>query len=332
MLEKATLNLNLFHMRLSGFWITAILFLIFSISCRQKTSDTQKIVYVNSYHRGHPSSDEIMDAILGSFSSDSFELVHYFMDTKRNPSHEYIKERASTIFDSILNLYPDILIVSDDNAVKHLVEPYLDQFDFPVVFCGVNTSADQYYLPGDRVTGILEILPISEVLQFMKNHDSALRNLLVLTENTTTSRKEKVLLDTMFMRIGYEVTHEMVNDFTAWKLAFQDANKQYDLIYIPTNGAIRGWNHQEAVLFVEEHIRIPVVTCEDFMMPYVVFGITKIAAEQGEWAANAAHQILSGVDPLEIPVGQNIQTGTWLNRKLAEKIGFLTDTTDICVI
>lgn len=287
---------------------------------------------MNSYHRGHPSSDEIMDAILGSFSSDSFALVHYFMDSKRNPSNAFIKERAATLFDSIVNLSPDILIVSDDNAVKYLVEPYLDQFDFPVVFCGVNTSADQYDLPGDRVTGILEILPISEVLQFMKKNDSSLRNLLVLTENTTTSRKERVLLDTMFRRTGFQASHVMVNDFTEWKLAFLDANKQYDLIYIPTNGAIRGWNHQEAVLFVEEHIRIPVVTCEDFIMPYVVFGITKIAAEQGEWAANAAHQILSGVNPVEIPMSRNIQTGTWLNRKLAEKIGFLTDTTDICII
>jgi ABC-type uncharacterized transport system substrate-binding protein len=92
--------------------------LIFFQSCRQQEMSKKKIVYVNSYHRGHPSSDDMMDGIMESFPADSFEIITYFMDTKRNNSLEFIENRAAEIYDSIADDDPDMLIVSDDKAVK----------------------------------------------------------------------------------------------------------------------------------------------------------------------------------------------------------------------
>jgi ABC-type uncharacterized transport system substrate-binding protein len=298
-------------------------------ACHQIVVEKPHIAYVNSYHRGHPSSDEIMDAILHRFPRDSFEVQYHFMDSKRNSSITYIEQRASEIFDSILLQDPDILIVSDDNAVKYLVKPNLNLFDFPVVFCGVNLTASPYELPKNRVTGMLEILPLAEVLHHLKSHDPALTNLLVLTENTTTSRKEKELLDSLYRKAGFEAEYAMVETFDTWKSVFREANHQYDLIYTPTQGAIQGWDADEAAQFVHEHLKVPVFSCEDFMMPYVVFGITKIAAEQGEWAANAARSILQGMETEEIPEAVNKQSKTWLNKRLANKIDFRLDSIDV---
>jgi ABC-type uncharacterized transport system substrate-binding protein len=69
-------------------------------------------------------------------------------------------------------------------------------------------------------------------------------------------------------------------------------------------------------------MRRPVLTCDDFMMPYAVFGLTKVAREQGEWAARTALAILAGKAPQEIAVTQNQQTQAWLNRTLAARIRF----------
>ena len=55
---------------------------------------------------------------------------------------------------------PDLLIVSDDNAVKYLVVPNFQDDPMPIVFCGVNWTADQYDLSHCNITGILELLPI----------------------------------------------------------------------------------------------------------------------------------------------------------------------------
>ena len=101
--------------------------------------------------------------------ADSFEVFSHFMDTKRNPSEEFIKRRAAEILDSIKLEKPDLLIVSDDNAVKYLVEPHPREINIPIVFCGVNWSVKQYDLSEHSITGILEMLPVAELLLTMKS-------------------------------------------------------------------------------------------------------------------------------------------------------------------
>jgi len=261
-----------------------------------------KIVYVNSYHQGHPPSDQITTGLLESLPADSFEVIAHFMDTKRNPSQEYIEAKAAALLDSITEWNPDLLVVSDDNAVKYLVGPHLQDKNMPVVFCGVNWSADQYGLSRNNITGILELLPVEEVMATMKSYYPSMQRLLVLNENTTTSRKTKPILDTLLNRIGIEVTQALVDDFNSWKAAFEEGNRSHDIIYLQTQGAIKGWDHAEALRFIDQHINVPLVTCEDHMMPYSIFGMTQVSREQGTWAAETAKKILRGTPPSEIPV------------------------------
>jgi ABC-type uncharacterized transport system substrate-binding protein len=296
------------------------------VSCQNSAEDRKKVVYINSYHDGHPSSDEIMEAVLERFPSDSFHIKSYYMDTKRNPSTDYIQDKSVALLDSILIFQPDVLIVSDDNAVKYIVEPHLDQLGMPIVFCGVNGSDDEYNLPYDQVTGMIEILPVEETILALQSYYPEMNDLLVLTENTTTSRKEKVMLDTLISNLGLKVSHRLVDDFEEWKIAFRESNGKNDVIYIVTNGAIKRWESGDAVRFIKEHIQVPVFTCEDFMMPFAVFGMTKVAREQGAWAAEKAKDILEGTSPADIPVTRNMQKKTWLNHSLARKIGFAPDT------
>lgn len=294
--------------------------------CSQKKNEKKVVTYVNSFHRGHPSSDDIMDGILENFPVDSFEISTYFMDTKRNPSREYMEQRANQLFDSIMEIEPDILLVSDDNAIKYLVQPHLEDLKIPIVFCGVNWTDAEYDLPPNKVTGMLEILPVAEMIFTMRSYYPGMDKLLFLSENTTTSRKEKQILDTLFNRVGVGVVHELVDNFDQWKVIFKEANEMYDIIYLPTHGAIKGWNHEEAVDFISKHIQVPVVTTEDFMMPYAVFGLTKVAKEQGIWVAVTGKKILKGSSPSDFPVTRNKKSAYWLNTSLADKIGFEPDT------
>jgi ABC-type uncharacterized transport system substrate-binding protein len=281
-----------------------------------------KIVYVNSYHQGHPPSDQITAGLMENLPVDSFEVIAHFMDTKRNPSQEYIEAKAAALLDSIKEANPDLLVVSDDNAVKYLVQPHLQDQNMPVVFCGVNWSADQYGLSRNNITGILELLPVGEVMATMKSYYPSMQRLLVLNENTTTSRKTKPILDTLLNRIGIEVTQALVDDFESWKASFKEGNQSHDIIYLQTHGAIKNWDHNEALKFIDQHTKVPLVTCEDHMMPYSIFGMTQVSREQGTWAAEAAKKILRGARPSDIPVSRNRQVTTWFNPALAEKAGF----------
>jgi ABC-type uncharacterized transport system substrate-binding protein len=267
-----------------------------------------------------------MDGILENLPADSFKIDTYFMDTKRNPSEVHIRQIASRLFDTIMNKKPDILLTSDDNAIKYIIKPHLEELTMPIVFCGVNWTDAEYALPPDRVTGMLEILPVADMIFTMRTYYPEMEKILFLSENTTTSRKEMALLDTLFIRTGVRVKHALVDDFDEWKGVFKKANQEFDIIYLPTNGAIKGWNKDEAIDFICQFIKVPVVTTEDFMMPYCVFGLTKVAKEQGIWVAETAKKILAGSKIDDFPVTMNKQSNYWINTSLADLIGFKPDS------
>jgi ABC-type uncharacterized transport system substrate-binding protein len=175
---------------------------------------------------------------------------------------------------------------------------------------------DQYDLSQHNITGVLEILPVEKLLNTMKSHYPTLQRLLVLNENTTTSRKTKPLLNAICERVGISVTQKLVDDFESWKSAYKAANQTHDIIYLQTRGAIRNWNHDEALVFIDQNIKVPSVTCEDFMMPYAVFGLTQLSKEQGMLAAEAAKKILEGASPNDIPITQNQMSTVWINTRL----------------
>jgi len=110
-----------------------------------------------------------------------------------------------------------------------------------------------------------------------------------------------------------------------WKRGFTEANGWADVIYLPTNGAIAGWNSAAARAWVEKEVRRPVITCDDFMMPYAVLGLTKVAREQGDLAARIALSILAGKRPADFMVSANVQGRIFFNAALAEKINFKPD-------
>jgi len=286
-------------------------------------SPPKRIFYVNSYHEGYPPSDEVFAAIRHVLdSAESIQLESFFLDSKRNPSPETIKQNVELALEQIESFHPDLIIASDDDAVKYLVVPHFKGREIPVVFCGVNWSAKQYGLPAQNVTGMLEVLPLRENLAQIKKFNHEAVKMLILSENSTSEQSNKILLDTLFRSAGFEPEYHLVNEFSEWETAFIAANLNYDLIYLPTNGSIKNWDKAEAIEIVNQNIKVPVITCDDFMMPYCVFGMTKVASEQGQWAAKTALEILNGKPIGEIPLSRNSQSEVFLNKELAEKIGF----------
>ena len=306
--------------------IPMLLILMYGLqSCVNSGFKKNRIVYINSYHSGFPPSDQITGAVIGKLPVDSFELFSYFMDSKRNPSEAFIRKRAEELLDSINEIKPDVLIVSDDNAMKYLVVPNFQDNLLPIVFCGVNWTLEQYDISACNITGVLEILPVANLIHTLKPYYPEMKKLLVLNENTTTSRKTQPLLDTLLGNMGLDVTQALVDDFESWKSVFIKANETYDIIYLQTRGAISEWNHDEAIAHINQHIKIPLITCEEFMMPYAVLGLTQLSEEQGMLAAEMAKTILKGTSPTKIPVTKNNMSKTWINARWAEKIDFKPD-------
>jgi ABC-type uncharacterized transport system substrate-binding protein len=294
------------------------LVLFFLISCHD---GRKTIVYVNSYHEGYKPGDAIRNGIVSSMDSAKYELKIYYLDSKRLDEAKALRI-ADSVAHQIIKTDPSILLVSDDYAVSRLVKPNLYKFRMPVVYCGVNWSAAAYSLPSDHVTGMLEVLPLRESISFLRKYYPESSTITILSENSLSEQRNKELLDTLYKNCGLNPEYRLVENFDEWKTAFKAANRSSDLIYLPTNGSIKGWDNEEAEKFVNENIIKPVFTCDDFMMDYCVIGFTKVPEEQGKWTANTAMRLLQGALPSEIGVTKNTMVSKWLNMPNAEKIHF----------
>ncbi len=299
-----------------------------SLVCLTLVSTAQqrpRVFYLNSYHEGYGSSDDITRGLRATLEAANIEWQSFLMDTKRRSSEAEIQQTAQAAVKAIRHFNPAVIIASDDAAVKYVIAPHFKTGPTPVVFCGVNWSAEQYALPREHVTGMLEVVPIVETITTLKPYYPRARTLFVLSEDSLSEQSNRHAMEPLFTQLGLQVRYAYARDYAAWKRYFLAAQAAADLIYLPTNGAIKGWDEAAARAFLKRHIRKPIITCDDFMMPYAVFGLTKVAREQGEWAARTTLEILGGKQPSAIAVTKNQQTKAWLNRTLARRIEFKPD-------
>ncbi|MEO8171475.1 MAG: ABC transporter substrate binding protein [Sediminibacterium sp.] len=249
----------------------------------------------------------------------------FFLNTKKESTREAVQKNVGRFLAEYKAFQPDAVIISDDDGMREAIVPYVLKDSVPLIFCGINWSASEYRLPNTTTTGILEVLPVLPLISSIRIFYPQLHTVTVLTENSIVEKKNAMYLGELFNSVSLVPTYKMVADFDSWKKEFVSANLDTDLIYLPTNGTIKNWNTEEAISFVRANIKKPVVTCDDFMMPYAVYGETKVAAEQGEWAIEKAIAILSGTSPSNIPVTQNVTSKRWWNKTLATKLGLHPD-------
>ena len=133
-----------------------------------------------------------------------------------------------------------------------------------MVFCGVNWSAEQYGLPASHVTGMLEVVPVEETLRDVMRSVPNVHRLSVLSEDSTSEQSNTRLLDSRYRALGLDPSYRLVSDYAAWKSEFARAQRDADVVYVPTNGAIRGWDAADVVSYVARTIRKPVVSLRRF--------------------------------------------------------------------
>lgn len=314
-------------------WRAAIATCLLMISGLAPAASTPLCLYVSSYHQGHTWSDGIERGLRQTIA-ERCEVTSFYMDTSRHSAVDDMQEAGLAAFERARNLQPDIIITSDDNAAEYLIVPYLLDTETPVVFSGLNWTVHEYGLPTSNVTGIVEVAPLRHMLintlsavestpdhriLSLRKQPGAAR-ILYLGSDSPGDLKMLARIDTLANSFGTSVDSILVNEFEAWLSGFRIA-QSYDLVIIGNNANVRGFDHNVARRHARLHTRALSVTYNDWMMDYSILGYTRLAEEQGEWAALAAMAILDGLPVSDIPVVTNRRFETWLNTALAESSG-----------
>lgn len=280
----------------------------------------KKIVWVNSYHQGYEWSDGIEVGLKDALDNSGAELKVIRLDTKRNTEKAFGANAATKAKGEIEAFEPDVIIATDDNAQKYLIEPYYKDTDMPVVFAAVNWDASVYGFPADNVTGMVEIELVAQMMELLKPYAQGER-VGYLGPNIATDQKTASTYNERFFDGNLQT--RLVDDLDEFKQAFVEMQDEVDILVIGPPTVFKDWDEtaaEEVEKFMLENSRIPVAARHDWVIPYALLTIAKDAAEQGEWAAGAALQILDGTPVSEIPIAENKKGDLIINLDMAENL------------
>jgi ABC-type uncharacterized transport system substrate-binding protein len=278
----------------------------------------KKVLFVNSYHEGYPWSDGEEAGAKGVLSPAGVKLDFVRMDTKRHQDETFRKEAGDKAKAQIEAAKPDVVLLSDDPAVKYVLVPYFKDSSIPFVFMGVNWEAGKYGLPTKNVTGMVEVALVKNLVGSLKEYAKGPRVAFL----TADSETEHIDGPYYAKALGLAFTEEKyVKTLADWKDAFVKMQDKCDVLFFGNNAGINDWNDKEAAAFAQANTKVVTGGIYDFLMPYVMLGYTKIAEEQGAWAGKAALDILKGTAPSAIPVAANKQAKIFINPRIAAKAG-----------
>lgn len=297
------------------------LFTIFSLVLIAIPSHSEvkgkKILYVDSYHEGYAWSDGITNGIRRTLEGTGVDLKVMRMNTKRKADEASIKAVVAEVKQAIDTDKPDLVIVSDDNATKHILSSTYKNAKLPFVFCGVNWDASIYGLPYDNATGMEEVDGVKELLDLLKQMAKGTRVAMLSDDTETSHSNAKNYHD----KLGISLIPVYVKTFAEWQQKFAELQSTADILLIQNVSGIMDFDSKIAQEYVLGHAKIPSGAVQIDMMPYAMVGYLKVAEEQGVWSTKAALEILNGKSPKAIPITQNKEGQIYVNFKVASATG-----------
>ena len=298
--------------------IGAVVFILIIVTAftSVNAAEKKKVLFIDSYHEGYAWSDGITKGVSQTLGS-TVELKVFRMDTKRNNSEEFKVKAGEDAKALIEGWKPDVVIAADDNASKYIIQPFFSGKDIPFVFCGLNWDSSIYGFSKKNVCGMEEVALIEPLLDQMKKFGKGDKFGVIAPDNETV-RKEKENIEKKF---NLTMTAIYAKTYDEWKEGYKKLQETNDFIIIESDGGLYQDKADDMKKFVLENTSKPTGSCYDFMAPYALITYSKIAEEQGEWAAAAALRILEGESPEKIGITQNKKGKLYVNLPLATKLG-----------
>jgi ABC-type uncharacterized transport system substrate-binding protein len=278
----------------------------------------KKVLHIDSYHEGYPWSDMIHKGIVDTLKGTGAELLTFRMDAKNHPKKEEKAEAGRKAKEYIESHKPDLVIVSDDDAVAYVLEPFYKNSALPFVFCGVNWDAAKYGLPYKNATGMIEVDFISAFYSNLRQFSKGDR-IAFMGADTETDRTTANFYKDKFFHEKLTKTY-FVKDFDDFKKQFVQAQGEVDMIYFNNKGSVKNWNDEEAAKFIMANIKIPTSSNSLSTSPFVLLVMGKDGEEQGQWAAKAGLKILTGTSAGTIPIEENKRIKFVVNMEIATKL------------
>eukprot|EP01029_Cantina_marsupialis_P000648 TRINITY_DN1045_c1_g1_i1.p1 TRINITY_DN1045_c1_g1~~TRINITY_DN1045_c1_g1_i1.p1 ORF type:complete len:798 (-),score=50.98 TRINITY_DN1045_c1_g1_i1:2921-5314(-) len=287
-----------------------ILFLLFQTTLGL-ADGRKKVLVLHSYHQGLRWTDNVNRGIQGVMDSlgSQYELEYEYLDTKRNPSQEYLDKLIELYDLKLANEQYDALIVSDNNALRFVQEYRKKYFaNTPIVFCGINHYKPELIEGINNITGVAEEVDWDGVIDLILRTRPGTNHLVVINDNkTTTARLNKQIM--LGLEDRYKDTLQFIyyEDQSVEELVgnVQKIRGDTAILLLTFNKDKYGKfvSFQDNLDLLTPQCQVPVyIAWAFYISDGVVGGKVVDGGLHGRMAAQMVQKILSGTSPDSIPV------------------------------
>jgi len=288
--------------------------LLFALLFYSESIMAKKCFYLASYHQGYQWADGVENGLKKQLNGKC-EFKQFNMDTKRRSDEAYKVATGLKAKQLIEQWQPDVIIASDDNASEYVIKPFFKNHAIPIVFCGINWNVDAYGYPYTNATGMVEVAPIAALFKKVALIRGSPENVFYLGVDVVTERKNLKRFTEEANRLSIKLEYTLATSMQEWLDAYTKA-QEYDFVIIGSNAGINDWDKAIVIKEILKTTQKLSVTIQDWVMDYAIFGLTKIAEEQGDWAGQVTLAILNGSKPSEIPIIANRKWDIWVNESI----------------
>lgn len=176
-----------------------------------------RVLLIESYHSEYQWDKELLKGFKTSLQGQ-VELLTFQMDTKRLKKDQY-SNRADLAWQYYKECTPDIVVLTDDNALKYLGPRFLET-KTPVVYTGINENPRKYIALNKNITGVLERPLYKRTIKYLKDilYIGEGKILILLDKGTTTQAfKNSVFSSADSMVIsGVQTDIKLLSSFARW--------------------------------------------------------------------------------------------------------------------
>jgi len=283
-------------------------FLLFPLAVH--AGPASRVLGIHSYHAGFFWTEAIHAGIIRTFESAETEhqLFFEYLDAKRIPPQVFSSRFAGYLKEKYSDLDFDMIIVSDDDALRFVLEYRTELFpETPVVFCGINNIDS--YLPGlpSGFTGIAEDFDLARNLDLIERLHGMGTTVAVVADSTVSgSENTRLLLDRINDPRNQGLEYEVLFGHDAAEIRRRLSRLPEDTVIFnlgywqEKNG--KPLSDREGISLLTE-TGLPVYTAWDVAIRFgTVGGMALDVGDQGAAASEMALRILSGEDPDRLPV------------------------------
>ncbi|QTA80807.1 putative ABC transporter, substrate-binding protein [Desulfonema limicola] len=282
---------------------------------------------------------EVVSGIITGFEKKGmvqgldYKIITDTMDALVKTSETEMKKEADRILQEIKNIKPDIVITTDDDALKHIG---LKIDNIPVIFNGVNgipleylesPEIDSIEKPGHNITGVYQTTYFTQSLNLLKQFYPDIKTFAVITDELTTSIALIKDIEQQKNTLPLALKDTLVSEhFSKWKEKIMEWQDKVDCLFVFSNNSVKDDNGQvmmskDVTEWIVENSKLPDTCPWAYQVNEgILVSASDSGTEQGLHAAYMAVQILNGTDPGSIPIITPPKGTPVINEKRAKKL------------